>query len=227
MMHHWFNRPRSLLVGLALALACSRTEPQQAASVPQPEPASAPPEATPAPAPAAAEPSQPPPAPAAEPSGAAPVEAAGAKPPAAATPRAEVTFDGKPWDTSQMKVSAMDAWLGFVVDVESPQGERMSIHVKRVAAQGARFTAPDVDVVYTRGDGKTKEWWRTQGKKATASITTWRDTGPQPILSLDWTTTLRRDGKPSQRMEVEAHVRDVEVATHEATTKPGLERMGY
>jgi len=161
-----------------------------------------------------------------------PPEAPAAEPPevptpAAAAPSAEVTFDGKPWDTSRMKVSAMDAWIGFVVDVESPQGERMSIHVKRAAEPGARFAAPDVDVVYTRGDGKTKEWWRTQGKKAAATVKSWREEGPKPVLSLDWTTTLRRDGKPAQRMEVEAHVSDVPVEVHEAMQKPGLQGVGY
>jgi hypothetical protein len=188
-----------LLAGLSLVLSCSRTEPQAASVASSKAGAQQPPTA-----------SQSAGSPGTSPSPPSEVSTA-ASPPFGA----EVEIDGQAWDTSRAKVSAMDAWIGFVVDIESPQGERFSVHVKRGGVEGAHFMGPEVDVVYKRGD----EWWRKKDEEAVAQIKSWRDDGPLPVVSLEWGATLLSDRGRSQVMRVEGKVTNVPIVEGEASQK--------
>ena len=213
-----------LVAGLALLLSCSRTEPQAAAVAPS---------ATAAPKPSASSASVTNDHAGASAAGASSPSAAAAAPanpslsPASegrsASAVAAVEIEGKPWDASNAKVSAMDAWIGFVVDVESPNGERFSVHVKRAGEEGAHFMGSEVDVVYKRGS----EWWRKKGEAAVAQVKRWQLDGAQPIVSLEWSATLLRDGSRTQELRVEGTMRNVPVVDGGPAPKDGLEKVGY
>ena len=139
-------------------------------------------------------------------------------------PTAEVTVDGTPWDSSEdIKVSGSDLWIGFVVELESSEGDKFTIQVPRGASKGERVTDSDINVAYVRG----KETWLKAGDETAASVTNWQDDGPRPIVSLDCTATLRRERRPGKLMVVEARVANVPISANPKTPELGLEKTGY
>jgi len=109
-----------------------------------------------------------------------------------------------------------------MVQVESARGERLTIQVQSGATQGRHFTGDEIGtVVLVRG----KETWRKQGDQASADVRSWREDGPQPVLSLDWAATLRKEGGAAGKsMRVEARVANVPVAVHGEIPRSGLEK---
>ena len=206
------------VIGLYFVLGCSRTEPQ-AVSVTAAQQAIA---ADGAVSPAAQAPPQ-----KSAPSSATPVPsgATAAPPdsPVASAISAEVSVDGKPWETpTAIKVRATSLWVGFMVQVESAQGERLTIQVQSGATRGQHFKGDEIGTVFlVRG----KETWRKQGDKASADVRSWREDGPHPVLSLDWTAILRKEGASAGKlMRVEARVANVPVAVHGEIPEFGLEK---
>jgi hypothetical protein len=217
------------LAGLLIIAACSRTEHQTitAAAPTAAEKA----EVTPA-SPAAAEPQVAPGAAPSTPPGVTPdtpeeglpgfdEALARRKDAPLVRPVAEVTVDGKPWNTTDgVVVTGSDLWIGFVVEIVSAGGDRLTIQVPRGASQGQRVTGGDIEVAYVRGN----ETWLEHGAGAAAEVTRWQDDGPRPVVSLDCTATLRREQRPGKIMRVEARVANVPIVAEPREPALGLER---
>jgi hypothetical protein len=139
-------------------------------------------------------------------------------------PVAEVTVDGKAWDTSAgVTVRGSDLWIGFVVEVVSAGGDRLTIQVPRGASQGQRITGEDIEVAYVRGN----ETWLEHGSGTAAEVTRWQDDGPRPVVSLDCTARLRREQRPGKIMRVEARVANVPIADEPREPALGLEKKAH
>jgi hypothetical protein len=139
-------------------------------------------------------------------------------------PVAEVTVDGKPWNTAAgVTVSGSDLWIGFVIEIASAAGDRLTIQVPRGASQGQRVSGDDVEVAYVRGN----ETWLEHGGGTTAEVTRWQDDGPRPVVSLDCTARLRREQHPGKIMRVEARVANVPLAADPKKPALGLEKKAY
>jgi hypothetical protein len=139
-------------------------------------------------------------------------------------PVAEVTVDGKPWDaTAGVTVTGSDLWIGFVIELVSAGGDRLTIQVPRGASQGQRVVGDDIEVAYVRGN----ETWLEHGGGTTAEVTRWQDDGPRPVVSLDCTARLRREQGPGKVMRVEARVANVPLAAGPKEPALGLEKKGY
>ena len=222
------------LVALSLVASCSRTEPRAVAvnaSEANASEANAPEQAQAAPggSVSAAEPAANPGAPA---PAAAPAAAVTPDTPEEGLPgfdqawqklngtTAEVTVDGKPWDTAGIKVTGNDMWTGFEVLLESGE-EKLRIQLLRGAEEGASVTGSDIQVAYTRG----RETWLKHGSETAATVTRWREDGPQPVVSLDCTAALRREHGPRKTMQISARVANVFILVDPNTPEYGLEKQ--